>query len=230
MTDLETRLREVEVPEPPLGFDPDEVADRAARHVRHVRKRTAGIAIVAVAVASVAAAALFGPGPAPAQPAAPLLPPSPAEQARINRAFDAALVRVVPGRQSLTVGQSYSDALTPDRMSTSAQLVDAAGVRGFLQLTVRGPRTAQQVVPPDRACSDSVTPLHCTRRSLPGGLELRISWLGSETSPGVIVQWVDQGFLYRPDGSTVTIRGYPGLSLTEEQFVQLITDPAFVLR
>jgi hypothetical protein len=227
MTDLETRLRGVDLAEPPLGFDPDVVADRAARHAR---KRGVGIAVIVVVAASVAAAALFGPGPAPAQPAAPLLPPSPAEQARINQAFNDALVRVVPGRQSLTVGQSYSDALTPDRMSTSAQLVDAAGQRGFLQLTVRGARTAQQVVPPDQACSEPLRPLHCTRLSLPGGLVLRISWLGSETSPGVIVQWVDQGFLYRPDGSTVTIRGYPGLSLTEEQFVQLITDPALVLR
>ncbi|MEV6880215.1 hypothetical protein [Amycolatopsis sp. NPDC051128] len=227
MTDLETRLRDVEVAEPPLGFDPDEVADRAARHTR---KRWAGIAVTVVAAASVVAAVLFGPGPAPARPAAPLLPPSPAEQARINQAFNDALVRIVPGRQSLTVGQSYSDALTPDRMSTSAQLVDAAGRRGSLQLTVRGARTAQQVVPPDQACAEPIGSLYCTRLSLPGGLVLRISWLGSETGPGVIVQWVAQGFLYRPDGSTVTISGYPGLSLTEEQFVRLITDPAFVLR
>lgn len=227
MNDLETRLREVEVPEPPLGFDPDEVADHAARHVR---RRTARIAVIGIAAASVAAAALFGPGPAPVQPAAPLLPPSPAEQARINQAFNDAIIRVMPGRQSLTVGQSFSDALTPDRMSTSAQLVDPAGVRGFLSLTVRGPLTAQQVVPPDRACSEPLRPLRCSRLSLPGGLVLRIAWLGSETSPGVIVQWVEQGYLYRPDGSTVTIRGYPGLSLTEEQFVQLITDPALVLR
>ncbi|OXM63858.1 hypothetical protein [Amycolatopsis vastitatis] len=227
MNDLETRLREVDVPEPPLGFDTDEVADRAARHAR---KRGAGIAVIVVAAASVAAAVLFGPGPAPARPAAPVLPPSPAEQARINLAFTDALVRALPERRSLTVGQSFSDALTPDRMSTSAQFADAAGRRGFVQLTVRGALTSQQVVAPDRACSEPVQAQYCTRLSLPGGLVLRISWLASETSPGVIGRWPCQGVLYRPDGSTVMVIADPELSVTEEQFVRLITDPAFVLR
>jgi hypothetical protein len=227
MHELETRLREVDVPEPPLGFDTDEVADRAARHAR---KRGTGIAVIIVAAASVAAAALFGPGPAPARPAAPLLPPSPAEQARINQAFTDALGRALPGRRSLTVGQSFSDALTPDRMSTSAQFADAAGRRGSVQLTVRGPRTAQQVVAPERACSEPIQAQYCTRLSLPGDLVLRISWVGSETGPGIVGRWPYRGVLYRPDGSTVTVIAGQELSVTEEQFVRLITDPAFVLR
>ncbi|WP_410642014.1 hypothetical protein [Amycolatopsis sp. lyj-346] len=227
MHDLETRLREVDVPEPPLGFDTDEVADRAARHTR---RRWAGIAVTAVAAASVVAALLFGPGPAPAQPAAPHLPPSPAEQARINQAFTDALARVLPGRRSLTVGRSYSDAVTPDRMSTSALVVDAAGRPGSLQLTVRGARSSQQVVPAGRACSEPVRATLCTRSPLPGGQELVMSWLSREESPGVFVPWLHEGFLYRPDGSTVTVVVLPELPLTEEQFTQVISDPAFVLR
>ncbi|SEC09168.1 hypothetical protein SAMN04489727_2525 [Amycolatopsis tolypomycina] len=226
MADLETRLREVEVPEPPLGFDPDAVADLAARQVR---KRRAGVAGIAVVTASVVAAVLFGPGPAPAPPAAPLLPPSPAEQARINRAFTDALERVLPGRRSLTVGQSYSDALIPGRMSTSALFVDAAGRRGSLQLTVRGPGTAQEVMAPDRVC-ENYPAQYCTQLSLPGGVVVRIPWFGIQNGPEDLARWPGNGYLYRPDGSTVTVLGYSAGALTEDRFVQLITDPAFVLR
>ncbi|WP_410671081.1 hypothetical protein [Amycolatopsis sp. cmx-4-68] len=227
MNDLETRLREVDVPEPPLGFDPDEVADHAARHVR---RRRAGIAVAAVAAASVVTAVLFAPGPAPEQLAGPPLPPSPAEQARIDRAFTDALVRVLPGRRSLTVGRSSSDALTPGRLSTSALFVDAAGLPGSLQLTVRSALTAQQVEPPGQACSEAAGVEQCTRLPLPGGRELVIAWRGYEESPGVVAQRVDRGALYRPDGSTVTVLAGPGTALTKDQLTQVIADPAFALR
>jgi len=226
MNDLETRLREVEVPEPPLGFDPDEVADQAARHTR---KRRTGIAVTAVAAASVVAAVVFAPSHPPAQPAAPPLPPSPAVQARINQALTDALARVLPGRRSLTVGQSLSDALTPGRMTTSAVFVDAAGRSGGFQLTVRDASTAQQVVALDRVCSERVLPGNCSQRPRPGGGVVVIRALDYPDGRGGTVRRAGEGFLYRPDGSTVAVVDSGGFSLTEEQLAQVIIDPAFVL-
>ncbi|MDT7797693.1 MAG: hypothetical protein QOI78_1126, partial [Actinomycetota bacterium] len=126
MTDIETRLREVDLAEPPLGFDPDELADRAAKQAR---RRTAGITGTLAVGAIVAAVAVFAPlTAAPAPPAAPPAPPSLAEQARVRQALADAVARLFPGLRGLTVGASTADTVGPDRMSATATFADAAGL------------------------------------------------------------------------------------------------------
>ena len=205
MTDLETRLRGVELAEPPLGFDPDEVADRAARQAR---TRAAGIGGTLVALAVVVAAFLFAPVPDPAPPAAGPVPPSLAEQARIRQALTDAVTRLFPGLRHLSVGTSQADAISPAQMSVSAEFVDATGRAGWFQLTVRGPKAKPSVLAPGQPCTGT----HCRGVPQPGG--------------GVLDP---DGALYRPDGSTVTIIEGIGFSLTQEQLTKVITDPAFVL-
>jgi hypothetical protein len=224
MTDLETRLRDVRPDGPPLGFDPDEVADRAAGQAR---SRAAGIGGALVAVAAVVAALVFGLVPDPASPAAGPVPPPLAEQARIRQALTDAVTRAVPGVRELTVGRSAADVVSPGRMSTTAGFADASGRPGHFQLTVRGPGAARQVLPPDRLCSAGSGP-RCTRVPQPGGALLVLSELAYEYG-NVTVRRDFTGFLYRPDGSTVVVVVADGYSLTREQLTKVITDPAFVL-
>jgi hypothetical protein len=224
MTDLETRLREVDLAEPPLGFDPDEVADRAAKQAR---LRTAGITGTLGVAAVAAAVAVFAPAaPAPVPPAGPPTPPSLAEQARVRQGLTDAVTRLFPGLRSLTVGASTADAVGPDRMSATATFVDAAGRPGTFQLTVRGDRAAPDVAPLDRVCASRP----CDRT--PDGALLAITEF---EDPGELRGF--NGVLARPDGSVVTITdagdSAPGVTdsvqLTREQLTKVITDPAFTL-
>jgi hypothetical protein len=226
MHELETRLREVEVPEPPLGFDPDEVADRAARHGR---QRRAGIAGTFTLAAAVAAVAVFAPGPVPVPPAGPPSPPSLAEQSRIRVALADAVTRALPGVHDLTLGRSSADSIGPERMGVTAEFVDAEGRPGNFQLTVRGPGAAGEVVPADRLCTTPGSAGRCTRVPQPGGELLVLSELVYPGRSGDAVRDGIIGFLYRPDGSTAIVIGGLGYPLTEEQLTKVITDPAFVL-
>ncbi|WP_372670475.1 hypothetical protein [Amycolatopsis kentuckyensis] len=224
MNDLETRLREVDIAEPPLGFDPDEVADRAARHVR---RRSAAVVFAAVAVFA-AALSLF-PSQEPVVPAGAPAPPSVAEQSRIRQALHEAVTRALPGVHDLTLGRSPADSIGPDRMGVTAEFVDASGRPGNFQLVVRGASAAHEVVPRDRLCSASGVDSHCVRLPQPGGGLLVLSELVYQDENGQPVRVGNTGFLYHPDGSTVLVIGGLGYPLTEEQLTRLITDPAFVL-
>ncbi|ADJ43603.1 hypothetical protein AMES_1779 [Amycolatopsis mediterranei S699] len=223
MPELETRLREVDVPEPPLGFDPDEVADRAARHAR---RRSATVLLTAVA----ALAALF-----PTTVREPVVPaaapvPSLAEQSRIRLALAEAVTRALPGVHDLILGRSSADSTGPARMSVTAEFVDAGGRPSTFQLTVRGARAAREVVPIDGLCTWPDQTPHCVRLPLPGGGVLVLSELGYKDGNGTFVRVGINGFLYRPDGSTVILTGGLRYPLSEEQVTKVITDPAFVLR
>ncbi|MEV6642890.1 hypothetical protein [Amycolatopsis sp. NPDC051371] len=223
MTDLETRLRDVELAEPPLGFDPDEVADRAARQVR---RRSAAVVVATVAVV---AAAFLVPSPAPVVPAAAPVPPSLAEQSRIRLVLADAVTRALPGVHDLTLGRSSADSIGPERMSVTAEFVDSSGRPGNFQLTVRGARAAHQVVPADRLCTASGSEARCVRLPQPDGGVLVLSELVYLDENGTPVRDGITGFLYHPDGSTVIVTGGLGYPLTEEQLTKVITDPAFVL-
>ncbi|MFJ7218270.1 hypothetical protein [Amycolatopsis sp. NPDC098790] len=226
MTDLETRLRDVDVVEPPLGFDPDEVADRAARHVR---RRSAAVVLTAVAVAATVAALSLLPTREPVAPAGAPVPPSVAEQSRIRLALTEAVTRALPGVHDLTLGRSAADSIGPDRMSVTAEFVDASGRPGNFQLVVRGASAAHEVVPGDRLCTAAGVESHCVRLPQPGGGLLVLSELVYQDENGQPVREGNTGFLYHPDGSTVIVIGGLGYPLTEEQLTRVITDPAFVL-
>ncbi|KDN21303.1 hypothetical protein [Amycolatopsis rifamycinica] len=235
MTDLETRLREVDLPEPPLGFDPDEVADRAARHTR---RRRAGITGTLAVFSAAAAAAVFAPGTSPVPPAAPPSspsPPSPAEQARIRQALADAVIGVFPGVRGLTVGVSPADAIGPGRMAVTATFADAAGRPGNFQLTVYGRGTPDDHVPVARSCPEPDTGgLRCDRIPQPGGAVLLVSEVGYVSTGGFTKLRGFDSVLRRADGSAVTLTdaaddAADSVQLSEEQLTKVITDPAFVL-
>jgi hypothetical protein len=226
MTDLETRLRDADLAEPPLGFDPDEVADRAARQGR---RRIAVVAGTFVALAAVAAALLLAPRSTTAPPADVPTPPSLAEQARVRQALTDAVTRLFPVPRHLSVGRSPADSIGADRLSATVDLVDATGQVYTFQLTVRGASAARQVVPPERLCPAPGPTLVCTRFPQPGGGVLVVSELDHKDGSGVVVGQAFNGFLYRPDGSSVTVTAGVGPSLTRDQLTKVITDPAFTL-
>jgi hypothetical protein len=226
VTGIETRLRDLELAEPPLGFDPDAVADRAARQPG--RRVLGGVGALAAGVAVTAGVVFTTPATTPA-PAAAAVPPSLAEQARIRQALTDAATRLFPGLRSLSVGRSPADAIGPDRMSVTATFVDAAGRPGTFRLTVRGERAPGDVVPLDRICRTS---LRCDKFPRPDGSVVVLHEAGFAGA----LRGFDAG-LYRPDGSTVVIAdaddGTPGVTdsvqLTREQLTEVITDPAFTL-
>lgn len=234
MNDLETRLREVDVPEPPLGFDPDGVADRAARQTRN---RRAGIIGTIAVAAAVAAGAVFAPGTPPVAPAAsPPVPPSPAEQARIRQALTDAVTGVFPGLRHLSVGTSSADAVSPAKMSVTAEFVDAAGRPGTFQLTVYGRQAPDGPVPVVRSCADPASvDLRCDRIPQPGGAVLLVFESGLVTTGGLTKLRGFDGALHRTDGTMVTLTdaasdAADSVQLSEEQLARVITDPAFVLQ
>lgn len=233
MNDLETRLREVEVPEPPLGFDPDEVADHAARHVRRRRAAITGTLVVASAVA---AAVSFAPDAPPVSPASspPPVPP-PAEQARIRQALADAVTSLLPGLRHLSVGTSSADAVSPARMSVTAEFVDATGRPGSFQLTVYGRQAPDDPVPVVRSCAEPASiALRCDRIQEPGGAVLLVFESGLVTVRGLTKLRGFDGALHRADGAMVTLTdaaddAADSVQLTREQLTRVITDPAFVL-
>ncbi|MEV6443599.1 hypothetical protein [Amycolatopsis sp. NPDC051716] len=232
MHELETRLREVDVPEPPLGFDPDAVADRAARHVR---RRRAGLTGTLAAASVVAAVVVFAPGTPPVSPAAPPTPPSLADQARIRQALTDAVTRVLPGVRGLTVGTSPADVIGPGRMAVTAIFADAAGRPGDFQLTVYGRRAPGDRVPVIGSCAEPESvDLRCERIPQPGGAELLVFETGYVSAGGITKLRGFNGVLHRADGSTVTLTdaaddAADSAQLTEEQLANVITDPAFAL-
>ncbi|MGW3966225.1 hypothetical protein ACWED2_40825 [Amycolatopsis sp. NPDC005003] len=228
MTDLETRLRELDLGEPPLGFDTDEVADRAAWHTR---RRRVGIVVSVVAVA-VAALALFAPRTPPVSPAAPPSPPSLAEQARIRQALADAVTGVFPGLRGLTVGTSPADAIGPGRMAVTATFAEAGGRPGTFQLTVYGRQVPDDHVPFARSCPKQGP--DCERIPQPGGAVLVVYETGYASSGGFTKLRGFVGVLRRADGSTVTLvdaadDADDSVQLSKEQLTRVITDPAFVL-
>ncbi|MEV4054064.1 hypothetical protein AB0J55_22970 [Amycolatopsis sp. NPDC049688] len=215
MTGLETRLRDVDLAEPPLGFDPDEVADRAARRGR---RRSASVVFAAVAAL---AALLVVPAREPVA-----LVPSLAEQARIRVALTEAVTRALPGVRDLTLSAAGTG---PARMSVTAEFADADGRPGDFRLTVRGAGAAREVVPADGLCTWTDQVPHCVRLPQPGGGVLVLSELVYKDVNGNLVPEGVNGFLYRPDGSTVILTGGLRHPLTEEQVTKVITDPALAL-
>ncbi|WP_410606216.1 hypothetical protein [Amycolatopsis sp. lyj-109] len=232
MNDLETRLRDLNLGEPPLGFDPDEVADRAARHTRRRRVGITGTFAVAAAVTAVVVSA---PGTTPVPPAGPPTPPSLADQARIRQALTDAVTRLLPGVRGLTVGASAADAIGPGRMAVTATFADASGRPGSFQLTVYGRLAPGAHVPVARSCPELNTAgLRCDRIPQPAGAVLLVSE-AAYVDEGTFTKLRGfNGVLDRADASAVTLAdaaddAADSVQLTEEQLTQVITDPAFVL-
>ncbi|TDP96255.1 hypothetical protein [Labedaea rhizosphaerae] len=252
---IEQGLRDVLLAEPPLGIDPDRVADAAARSRRN---RRAGFAtgIGFVAVAAVAAGATIFANAGQVQPAAP---PKPGKQQEIDRemARNAAYLRFVlpkmlPQARDLEV--RYEQATPPGEhgaiMTAHITFTDSAGP-AEIQLFIESPggtRTTtasmrKNCVDVRKQVSTEGRPLRCTVTTRPDHTVLGINEMGlvdiklPDDQP-VQVNEVDMTHL-RPGVGAIAIDNvrYPidentlreRYPLTEQQEIALVTDPALVM-
>ncbi len=245
MTDLETRLREVKLAEPPLGFDPDDVVTKAAKRLRNRRATvaTAAVTLVLVATAIVALRPSAPPPPPPATPPTylppvivvkpPQQPQTPLERRNMAHLKEV-LPSVIPGARKIVIDSFYSTGgeLHPDEMATSISFVDHEGKGHSFTLGIIGKLTvSRNMLPAAQACS-----LHsggrCDELPRPDG------------STAVI--YGSSAVHYRADGTAVDISdlgrvspivapelGLPvdvrpsGPTFDDRQLIALVTDPGF---
>ncbi|UUV30173.1 hypothetical protein NQK81_36255 [Amycolatopsis roodepoortensis] len=210
MDELENRLRGITLAEPPLGFDPDEVAGKAAKKARNRRAMAAtGATTLAVIAAAVVFVAPRG-GPTPAVPPVPVAPspsgapspspsPSPApangdltaRKARISGHLATALPGVLTGAKDVRI-RSVHQLGTWDALVFMIGYRDASGADRSLLLTVLGVEAAKRGFSLEDSCEPGRRPR--------GGFDAD---LGGVTSG----EPVDCVKLLQPDRSTVVVTG-----------------------
>lgn len=186
--EIEAGLRAITLTEPELGFNPDDVATRAAKHQR---QRRSGFAAAGgtVAVAAVAVA-LFASGGAavipltPATPATPSRhggpPPNvhlPAQVERIKKHLDQVFPTIVPGAHNIepATGDQYPNW---DIVSATKVFKDSEGPASF-NISVNGSyATANDMFTPDEICANG-----CDRFPQPDGSFVIMKNLRSATLP-----------------------------------------------
>jgi hypothetical protein len=219
MTDLETRLREVVLAEPPLGFDPDDVVTKAAKRQRNRRATVATVAVtLGIAVAAVVA---LRPSPPPlAPPAATYLPPvivvKPPQQPQTplqlrNMAhLKEVLPGVLPGARKIVIDSFYSmgGELHADEMSTNISFVDHDGKGHSFNLAILGKLTvARNTLPVSQACPPGGR-MRCDKIPRPDGSTVVISELSEGGLPSEPPSTTVAGRAaahYRVDGTSVDI-------------------------
>ncbi|HET6289879.1 MAG TPA: hypothetical protein VFG15_24435 [Amycolatopsis sp.] len=232
MDELEDRLRGIRLAEPPLGFDPDEVAETAAKKVRNRR----GVAVTGTATLAVIAAAVVfvapGKGPAQVSPAAPTssaLPPQirpdentprvdlTAQKARNLEHLKKAVTALLPGATDLTFGgfeQDYPDDW--DLMTASVRYRDASKEERGFNVTLAGVVSTKKGHSERTACPRGpvVTlpdgkPLRCEVLPQPGGARVVIIERGDpgENLKGTTVESVTgrDAIAFQTDGTAVTV-------------------------
>jgi hypothetical protein len=187
--ELVNRLRGLALAEPDLGFDPDEVATRAARRLRQRRAMIgAVVSVIALAAAAVAASAtdLSGAGPADIDPPISSKFPSPQPDptdphdlsgvaARNREHLRQVIGTVLPAAQQFSVGdfKQYEryDARLWASLVSQVEFTDDAGPAAFY-LAVAGPGiygTADTVCTPDLGPDGKPA----VKATLPDGRQLR---------------------------------------------------------
>lgn len=252
MDELENRLRGIELAEPPLGFDPDEVAGTAAKKARNRRGVVAtGVATLAV----IAAAVVFvapGDGPERLAPAASSQQAPPVPKDDLQHLKDV-VPKVITGAKNIEVGnfEGYGDLKTSEIRYT-----DEEGRPRGVNLTISGPASTKNGYPREDRCDlgkrpDGIgsdrKPTRCVELSQPDGNFVVIAETAPKSADGTegdII--VGQGFsvrnpvtrnaiAFRPGGGSVNIFDLGTLddaarvrpSLTDQQLLALILDPAF---
>ncbi|MFE6611459.1 hypothetical protein [Amycolatopsis sp. NPDC057786] len=232
MDELENRLRGITLAEPPLGFDPDEVAGTAAKKARN---RRAVAMTGAVTLAVIAAAVVFvapGRGTAPVSPAvAPAssaLPPQirpdentprmdlTPQKARNLEHLKKAVTALLPGATDLTFGpfqQDYPDDW--DLMTASVRYRDASKKERGFNVTLTGVVSTRKGYSDRTACPEAkVTlpdgkPLRCEVLPRPGGERVVINEKGDPGTnlKGTTVESVvgRDAIGFRADGTAVTV-------------------------
>ncbi|OLZ58833.1 hypothetical protein [Amycolatopsis keratiniphila] len=260
MDELEDRLRGITLAEPPLGFDPDEVAGKAAKKARNRRGVVAtGIATLAV----IAAAVVFvapGNGPAPAVPPIPVAPspsgaPSPApangdlaaRKARISGHLAIALPGVLTGAMDVRI-RSVHQLGTWDALVFMIGYRDASGADRPLLLTVLGVEAAKRGFSLEDSCKPgrrprggfdadlggvtSGEPVDCVKLLQPDRSTVVVTGTVPSLPPGDVEPGRD-AIAYRADGTVVAVStgaGDGGSRPPDDQLIKLVSDPELDLR
>ncbi|MCP2165558.1 hypothetical protein [Goodfellowiella coeruleoviolacea] len=231
--EISAGLRGLTLPEPALGFDPDEVATRAAKRLRGRRAALGtGLAVLALGVASVAVVgnstgadqhAPAGSGQAPAgQPTGLSTSASPTTATPLERNqahLREVLPTVLPEATDISVGAfddgyggvftsvvTFTDSAGPGTFNVTVTTA-AGGAEHMTPLAERcGPNEADQGeggLKPNRRPDGS--PLRCDKIPQPGGgtLVLKETAEGAPAAP-IRVNALHASY-YRPDGSVVNI-------------------------
>ncbi len=206
MDGLEDELRGIRLAEPPLGFDPDEIATRARKRRGRRAVALTGAVTLAVIAAAVALVAPSGPAVAPAVPASP---PSPragpatgkppvapkadlaAQKARIGAHLANTLPDVFAGTKDLRI-RSVDQVRPWDILVATVGYRGADGSARFLVVTISGTEATKLGF----SLADSCVPGRRAGRGLDADI------------PGVTSgEPVDCVKTPRADGSTVVVTG-----------------------
>jgi hypothetical protein len=250
MTDLESRLREVVLAEPPLGFDPDDVATKAAKRLRN-RRATVATVVVTLGIVGAAVVALRPPPPPPVPPAATYLPPSivvkppqqpqtPQEQ-RVLAHLKEVLPGVIPGARKIVIGSFFSlgGDLHPDEFGTTVSFVDHEGKGHSFNLGVAGKLTvSRNMLPVSQACSPPRKG-RCDKVPRPDGSTVVLSGYSAVhyRADGTAADVTDVGKVYPDDAPELGLPAGPGgppfgdgPTFDDRQLIALVTDPGFAAR
>ncbi|WP_410649910.1 hypothetical protein [Amycolatopsis sp. cmx-4-54] len=234
MDELENRLRGITLAEPPLGFDPDEVAVTAAKKTRNRRAvaLTGGATLAVIAAAVVFAAPGDDPVVTPAGPTSqvtvPAKPPiSPkldltAEKARITRHLTAILPAVLTGARDIQVRSVHQLRTVKDWdvLVATAGYRDAGGFARVLVLTISGTEAAKLGFSLADSCKPgrkavagldadisgvtSGEPVDCVKLPQADGSTVVLSGIVPSLPPGE-VEATRGAVVYRADGTSVTV-------------------------
>ncbi|WP_410602770.1 hypothetical protein [Amycolatopsis sp. lyj-90] len=206
MDELENRLRGIKLAEPPLGFDPDEIATTARKRRNRRAVALTGATTLAVIAAVVAFATPGGPAVAPAASPStvapvpspgPVKPPTPpktdltAQKAKIAGHLAAALPNVLTGAKDIEV-RSVSQVRTWDILVATIGYRDASGAVRSLVVTISGTEAAKLGFSLEDSCEPG-------RRAV-DGLDADIPGVTSGEPVGCVK-------LPQADGSTVVVTG-----------------------
>jgi hypothetical protein len=210
-------LRGLALAEPLLGFDPDDVATKAAKGVRNRRATlTAGMGTLAVIGAAVTAVTFAVPGPGSAQ-VAPVGSPQGdlTGKARNRQHLEDVLGKVLTGAEGIGI-KAFDNPYGNDLPITTYEVSyrDGTGPASF-NLTITAPAASQTMTKLADQCNPSIArrkglngkPLRCDKLSQPDGSTVVVEEIASlETDPPALakVKALD-AIHYRTDGSTVNI-------------------------
>ncbi|MBB5851956.1 hypothetical protein ACFQ05_01630 [Amycolatopsis umgeniensis] len=240
MDELENRLRGMTLAEPPLGFDPDEVAETAAKKVRNRRGVFAtGAATLAVLVVAVVVIAPED-EPAPVSPAAPPLTRS-EQKAWDLRHLKEVLPGVLAGAKDVSVAD-FEQVNDWDLMTSEVKYTDAAGVKRQINLTISGPVSTKDGYPREGYCSpgrrsSGTEAMRCEELVTPEGVPVviyegtnKMSESGRQATSRNAIAWPSAGGSVNvlDLGSGDSPEAEP--ALTDEQLIKLVADPAFSFR
>lgn len=237
---LEDRMRAALAGEPPLGFDPDEVVDRA---VRHTRRRTAILtlgATAAVVVLAVGAAVVTGAGGDDGRvadtptatvggkvcqgtPAGAIAPPGgfPGSDAIVDRLRDAEpglLVEHVPGTSfDPPMGEDVTAFDCPPYVSMS-RWVSGGGEQFGLDLIHRRARLDLAGDP----FADDVFSRLVAETPAAGGARIRVyrNSTNRDQDKLAVVRFGSDGMI-----TAASLIGADGLTITQAELTALVNDP-----